>query len=920
MSGIAIPINVDRSQLTAAINDLRSFSRLRNEVLGGGNTTSAPREPSQREIDAFRQMEQQRGDNRAMPGINHLNMPGLDKSADRVYRTMQGWETAAKRYRDQLKAAAEEMAKLDKASINPKLSATGRQRILDRQSEIEDQSKRLEKQAATAENRAESARARLPEGYRPAPQLPPEDRDGNHRQQSAMRTMGRIAGWAAMVAGGWSIGGFLAQSRAKYQQSVEGEATLAARGIRGANAGAAMGYGPIEYQHLLGNLSHATGSNGKVAQRQALSASVFARSQGVDLGEASRLHQTTFAATGRNDLSPALMIGLTASGVDKSKMPALLEQIGKNTNIMASAQGGAGLDKNQMLLAAFAAVQAMREGKPDQAVYAKSQEFTNIMQNGMRGSSGSIAGDIMLGQITGMFDGAMSFKKIFQMEQTKEGGFFQRPDLLKSILERTRSFAGDDRESQAGALMQLFPHWGLTSKTSMMLTGAFTKGGILEGSSGNKAEMDKKLNALIARGGAEGKQAQQLRDEISKTPGMDRLSLQAQKEVVEIRVGQKIHETFSKFEMGALKLADALVDGNWQKSFAELTKSSGEMDGAAKMMVAAGAIQLGGAAMSAIPGGAGKAIAGRIAMPALAMLGTGAASYLAAKELMDFFTDGQYSKGKVTPDMPGYSDHAGGGKTGMRRKVEYIAKLKGVDPALGKAVAHTESGFNPLATSSAGAKGVMQVMASHFRQGEDPYNPDVNINKGMAYLQQMLKRYNGDEKKATAAYNAGPGAVDKAVKKYGEDWLSHMPKETRQYVPSVLARKQMYRSLPEEEALERSPLRLLSMGGQRGVEEAISKQDQKIKGPKKLMAPDGPYQDRTFEIMQNMRQQQLDYSPRFRVEPTKQESRSEPPPPTPAAPPQTVGDAATISLLQRIADNTSPQRPTITAGYINTGN
>ena len=85
----------------------------------------------------------------------------------------------------------------------------------------------------------------------------------------------------------------------------------------------------------------------------------------------------------------------------------------------------------------------------------------------------------------------------------------------------------------------------------------------------------------------------------------------------------------------------------------------------------------------------------------------------------------------------------------------------------------------------------MQVMPGTSRDpgfGIRPSNgtPQDDIRVGKEYLAKMRSRYGGDLAKMWAAYNAGPGRVDAAIKANGANWLSAMPSETRSYVQKNL--------------------------------------------------------------------------------------------------------------------------------------
>lgn len=121
-------------------------------------------------------------------------------------------------------------------------------------------------------------------------------------------------------------------------------------------------------------------------------------------------------------------------------------------------------------------------------------------------------------------------------------------------------------------------------------------------------------------------------------------------------------------------------------------------------------------------------------------------------------------------------------KSQILNVVSQISKKYDVDEKLVQALIKQESGFNPKAKSKSGAIGLMQLMPATAKNlgVKDPYNTVQNVEGGVKYLKSMLNKYNGNVILALAAYNAGPGAVDK---------YSGVPpyKETQNYVKNILS-------------------------------------------------------------------------------------------------------------------------------------
>ena len=131
------------------------------------------------------------------------------------------------------------------------------------------------------------------------------------------------------------------------------------------------------------------------------------------------------------------------------------------------------------------------------------------------------------------------------------------------------------------------------------------------------------------------------------------------------------------------------------------------------------------------------------------------------------------------PDAPA---HAGPGRIGEPRTEEHAeifreaARANKIEDAWLRAIAHAESNFQADAISPTGAQGIMQLLPSTSvrYKVKDPFSPAQSIRGGAKYLGELLRRFKGNHRLATAAYNAGEGAVSRynGVPPYAEAYVA----------------------------------------------------------------------------------------------------------------------------------------------------
>lgn len=126
--------------------------------------------------------------------------------------------------------------------------------------------------------------------------------------------------------------------------------------------------------------------------------------------------------------------------------------------------------------------------------------------------------------------------------------------------------------------------------------------------------------------------------------------------------------------------------------------------------------------------------------------------------------------------------------------IDSVARSLGLDPSLGMAVAKRESKFNRMAKGTSGELGAFQIKPDSAREAldnpdladDDLFDPETNARAGLSYLKKRIDQFGGSKVKGIAAYNWGPGKVEKYAHLDDDTFLTKIPASVRDYVNEVL--------------------------------------------------------------------------------------------------------------------------------------
>ena len=208
---------------------------------------------------------------------------------------------------------------------------------------------------------------------------------------------------------------------------------------------------------------------------------------------------------------------------------------------------------------------------------------------------------------------------------------------------------------------------------------------------------------------------------------------------------------------------------------------------------------LGGASSYAFSGG-GSNYSYQTRNPAAGGGGYNGASSTSSVAKIDYASDPRYVQGQGVLKNLASNDKVESRLSNWSGLIEDKANKHGVDPLLVRSIMKQESGGKNDARSHAGAAGLMQLMPNTARGlgVNDSHDPAQNVEGGTKYISQMIKMFDGNVPVALAAYNWGPGNMQKLIKRTGttdiNQLMQHLPAETRGYVTNITRNHSQYKA------------------------------------------------------------------------------------------------------------------------------
>jgi hypothetical protein len=383
----------------------------------------------------------------------------------------------------------------------------------------------------------------------------------------------KIMGTAAALFGGFSIMGFLNNSRQQYRGMSDAESLMTTRGIGFERGLSSYGYGPAEEAEIALSLNRSTGYRSMTSTRMA---ERFSRAAGTDVstsvGFLGGIYGYSGMSSDKQGRLTDVVVALKENSKDK-RIEEILKLINGNLGATFAAQGGKALNESQI-----ANIMATTMGLYNKAgTMGNSSELFSTLQGGLRMGGGDTAGEIMKWQVMGGFDGPMTATKMVEMQRMQDRGLTDPAlrDKTMAMIMKAPGRANQNLMLQrmlydgfnkpggsyvADTILDLFgPAGGLSgandpSKTAKIFEGYITGNHVDPAISGEVAH---KLGIY------------------SNTPGAKLQGRKAQTELLHLVAGEDLEKVFGKFEDVALNTAGDILNSNLLKQTIEWADKGG---------------------------------------------------------------------------------------------------------------------------------------------------------------------------------------------------------------------------------------------------------------------------------------------------------------------------------------------------------